>query len=186
MITDKTSITELISYGIQTVPLNPSPLKHHSLRPEIPLCGATRILLACVRSIGPFPMYSIENQRPLALHSYAASRDAIDPKLMTQQERMALPRSANRWCCRENGLNPSLYLGSHACAVEGFPEFEGQQLIQELKEFATQPEFIFLMHGRNMIGHVGQSSGHTSRNALSTGESDAIWSAHHSRQLSNK
>ena len=112
---------------------------------EIPLCGGDTHFVsmrAVYRSL-PHVLKSRINDR-YALHSYAASRDAIDPKLITQQERMALPPVRQPMVLHdENGLNPSLYLGSHACAVEGLPEFEGQQLIQELMEFATQPEFIF-------------------------------------------
>jgi alpha-ketoglutarate-dependent 2,4-dichlorophenoxyacetate dioxygenase len=36
-----------------------------------------------------------------------------------------------------------LYLASHAAVVIGWPEEEGRRLIDELIEFATQPQFVF-------------------------------------------
>jgi alpha-ketoglutarate-dependent 2,4-dichlorophenoxyacetate dioxygenase len=36
-----------------------------------------------------------------------------------------------------------LYLASHAAFVIGWPEEEGRRLIDELIEFATQPQFVF-------------------------------------------
>ena len=77
-------------------------------------------------------------------HSYAASRDQIDPELMTPAERDELP--AVRW--RMTWRNPAngrraLYLASHAFAVEGMAEDEGRALIAELMAAATRPEAIY-------------------------------------------
>jgi alpha-ketoglutarate-dependent 2,4-dichlorophenoxyacetate dioxygenase len=37
----------------------------------------------------------------------------------------------------------SLYLSSHASHVVGWPEPEGRDLLRELTEFATQPQFVY-------------------------------------------
>jgi alpha-ketoglutarate-dependent 2,4-dichlorophenoxyacetate dioxygenase len=77
-------------------------------------------------------------------HSYAASRDQIDPQLMTPAERDELPPV--RW--RMSWRNPSndrfaLYLASHAYAVEGMGDHEGRALIDELIAAATRPEAAY-------------------------------------------
>jgi alpha-ketoglutarate-dependent 2,4-dichlorophenoxyacetate dioxygenase len=74
-------------------------------------------------------------------HSYAASRDRIDPELMTPAERAELPPA--RW--RMTWRNPAndrraLYLASHAYAVEGMGDDEGRSLIAQLIAAATRPE----------------------------------------------
>ena len=79
-----------------------------------------------------------------AVHSYAHSRDQIDRDLMTVPERETLP-PVRQAMVLDHGeeLGHSLYVGSHACTVEGLSEAEGHQLIEELMAFATQPRFIF-------------------------------------------
>ena len=77
-------------------------------------------------------------------HSYAASRDQIDPELMTPAERDELPPVRRRmtWRNPANGRR-ALYLASHAFAVEGMAEDEGRALIAELMAAATRPEAIY-------------------------------------------
>jgi alpha-ketoglutarate-dependent 2,4-dichlorophenoxyacetate dioxygenase len=77
-------------------------------------------------------------------HSYAASRDQIDPQLMTQAERDELPPV--RW--RMTWRNPAndrraLYLASHAFAVDGMGDHEGRALIAEIIAAATRPEAMY-------------------------------------------
>jgi alpha-ketoglutarate-dependent 2,4-dichlorophenoxyacetate dioxygenase len=77
-------------------------------------------------------------------HSYAASRDQIDPDLMTAAEREALPPV--RW--RMSWRNPTndrsaLYLASHAYAVEGMGDNEGKALLAELIAEATRPDAVY-------------------------------------------
>jgi alpha-ketoglutarate-dependent 2,4-dichlorophenoxyacetate dioxygenase len=85
----------------------------------------------------------------VAVHSYANSRDKIDPHLMTQEERAALP--AVRW--RMHWRNPvngrdALYIASHAGAVEGMGDNEGKALLSRLIEDATQEPFTYLHRWR--------------------------------------
>jgi alpha-ketoglutarate-dependent 2,4-dichlorophenoxyacetate dioxygenase len=77
-------------------------------------------------------------------HSYAASRDQIDPQLMTAAERAVLP--SVRW--RMTWRNPAndrraLYLASHAYAIEGMGEGEGKALLAELIAAAARPEAVY-------------------------------------------
>jgi alpha-ketoglutarate-dependent 2,4-dichlorophenoxyacetate dioxygenase len=77
-------------------------------------------------------------------HAYAYSRDQIDSELMTASERAALPPV--RW--RMTWRNPvngrlSLYIASHAYAVEGLGAAEARLLLDELITEATRTEFTY-------------------------------------------
>jgi alpha-ketoglutarate-dependent 2,4-dichlorophenoxyacetate dioxygenase len=80
----------------------------------------------------------------VATHSYAHSRDQIDPELMTPEERRALPpvRWRMTWRNPANG-RLSLYVASHAYAVDGMGDNEGKALLARLIEGAARPEFIY-------------------------------------------
>lgn len=79
----------------------------------------------------------------VAIHDYSHSRGKIDTELATPEERAALP-PVRQAVVREHPVTgaKALYLGSHACAIEGLPAREGGALIDELLEFATQPRFV--------------------------------------------
>lgn len=77
-------------------------------------------------------------------HRFAHSRSKIDPTLATHE-------LFTRWddqAWRALWRNPvtgedALYLASHAYGVDGMSEQEGQELIEVLFDFATQPERIY-------------------------------------------
>lgn len=77
----------------------------------------------------------------VAVHSYATSRDQIDPGLMTPAEREALPpvRWRLTWRNPANGRR-ALYVASHAGAIEGMGDNEAKSLLAKLIEDATRPE----------------------------------------------
>jgi alpha-ketoglutarate-dependent 2,4-dichlorophenoxyacetate dioxygenase len=77
-------------------------------------------------------------------HSYAQSRDQIDPSLMTEPERAALPPARWRMTWR-NPLNGrvALYIASHAYTIGGFSDAEARTLLHELIAGATRPEFTY-------------------------------------------
>ena len=74
------------------------------------------------------------------IHSYATSRDKVDPQMMGAEERAALPPVQWRMTWRNpvNGKH-ALYLASHAAGIAGMADAQAQQLIDELMEQATQP-----------------------------------------------
>ena len=85
----------------------------------------------------------------VVVHSYANSRDQIDPQLMTPEERAALPPV--RW--RLTWRNPAnsrdaLYLASHAASVEGMDETKGKALIAQLIADATNETYTYLHRWR--------------------------------------
>jgi alpha-ketoglutarate-dependent 2,4-dichlorophenoxyacetate dioxygenase len=77
-------------------------------------------------------------------HSYLYSRDRIDPDLVTAAERAALPAVRRRltWENPSNGLR-SLYIASHAGAVEGLAKAEALALLQRLTDAATEPAHVY-------------------------------------------
>jgi len=80
----------------------------------------------------------------VATHSYANSRDQIHPDLANAEERKALPPV--RW--RLNWRNPTndrraLYVASHAYAIDGMGDRDARQLLSQLLDEATRPEFVY-------------------------------------------
>jgi alpha-ketoglutarate-dependent 2,4-dichlorophenoxyacetate dioxygenase len=90
------------------------------------------------------PAMQVRLRDAIVSHSYANSRDQIDPGLMTPAERAVVPPV--RW--RMTWRNPvnnriALYMASHAYAIEGMSESEAKALLAELIANATRPEFTF-------------------------------------------
>lgn len=81
----------------------------------------------------------------IVVHSYANSREQIDPQLMTPEERAALPPVCWRmiWHNPANGRD-ALYLASHAASVQGLDVSEGKALLARLIEGATQQRYNYL------------------------------------------
>lgn len=80
----------------------------------------------------------------VATHSYANSRDQIHPDLANAEERKALPPV--RW--KLNWRNPTndrraLYVASHAYAIDGMDDRDARQLLSQLLDEATRPEFVY-------------------------------------------
>jgi alpha-ketoglutarate-dependent 2,4-dichlorophenoxyacetate dioxygenase len=85
----------------------------------------------------------------IATHSYANSRDQIDPELMTPEERAALPPVQWRltWRNPVNGRT-AFYIASHAYAVAGLSDNEAKALLAELIAEATRPGATYLHRWR--------------------------------------
>jgi alpha-ketoglutarate-dependent 2,4-dichlorophenoxyacetate dioxygenase len=85
----------------------------------------------------------------IVVHSYANSRDQIDPQLMTPGERAALPPVRWRliWHNPANG-RVALYLASHTASVEGTGVNEGKALLARLIDGATQGRYTYLHRWR--------------------------------------
>lgn len=85
-----------------------------------------------------------------AWHDYAHSRAKIAPDLATPVERAALPPQCWRlgWTNPVNGRT-SLYIASHAYAIEGMDKPAAQALLADLIEAATAPEFRYVHTWRN-------------------------------------
>lgn len=83
-------------------------------------------------------------RKSFALHSYAASRDKIEPNMLTPEERAKLPPQKWRMSWRNpvNG-SESFYVASYVFGVEGMPDQEAQELVAELIEGATKPEYVY-------------------------------------------
>lgn len=80
----------------------------------------------------------------VVIHSYATSRDQVDPNMMSKEERIALPpvRKPMTWLNPANNSR-SLYLASHAASIEDIELHEAQQLLDWLMDQATRPEYRY-------------------------------------------
>jgi alpha-ketoglutarate-dependent 2,4-dichlorophenoxyacetate dioxygenase len=122
-------------------------------------------------------------------HSYTYSRRHIDSQLVGPDELKALPPV--RW--RMSWLNPvngrrSMYLASHAGAIEGMDEHEATRLLEDLIVRATQPQFVYrhvwrpgdvVMWDNRATMHRGRPSGAGEARALvrttiSAGDADGL------------
>jgi alpha-ketoglutarate-dependent 2,4-dichlorophenoxyacetate dioxygenase len=79
----------------------------------------------------------------VAVHDYTYSRSQIDPTLITDAERAAVPPVRQAMVLNHSRYGRSLYIGSHASRVEGMNEADGRALLDRLLAFATQPRFVF-------------------------------------------
>jgi len=80
----------------------------------------------------------------VAEHSIWHSRAKHGGYTPTEEERKLRPGARHRLVRRHPGSGRNtLYIASHASHIIGMPVDEGQALLQELIEFATQPRFIY-------------------------------------------
>jgi alpha-ketoglutarate-dependent 2,4-dichlorophenoxyacetate dioxygenase len=79
-------------------------------------------------------------ENSFAWHDYSYSRGKIDAKIVSPEERAALPPHCWRlaWKNPTNGRT-ALYTASHACAIEGMEEGAARKLLADLIEAATVP-----------------------------------------------
>lgn len=84
------------------------------------------------------------------VHSWAASRrraGAPPPSAIEMQERPPVAHPLVR-THPETGAK-TLYIGNHASHIEGLPEAEGDALLQQLLDHATQPPFVYTHQWRD-------------------------------------
>lgn len=80
----------------------------------------------------------------VAIHDYSWSRSKVDPALVTEEEKRAVPPVRQAMVLDHGpGLGRSLYLGAHAARIEGLDEAAGRALIDELMTFCTQQRFVY-------------------------------------------
>ena len=76
-------------------------------------------------------------------HDYTYGRSKIDPNLVTDDERAAVPPVRQAMVLDHGDPGRSLYLGAHCALIEGMDEAEGRALIDRLMAFATQECFVY-------------------------------------------
>ena len=80
----------------------------------------------------------------VVVHSYATSRDQIDPALMTPVERAVLPPVRWRLIWRNPAnARDALYIASHAGAIEGMDDARSRALLARLIDEATQSAHVY-------------------------------------------
>ncbi len=80
----------------------------------------------------------------VAEHSLAYSRGLIAPDVLTAAQKGEVP-PVRQAVVRTNPVNgrKSIYAGSHASHIIGWPIEEGRALLRELTDFITQPRFRY-------------------------------------------
>jgi taurine dioxygenase len=78
------------------------------------------------------------------VHSWERSRQKSGSKPATEQEKRAAPPVVHPLVRVHPATGAkSLYIGTHASHVEGRPIEDGERLLKELQDFATQERFIY-------------------------------------------
>jgi len=80
----------------------------------------------------------------VAEHSLWHSRTRLGGYLPTEEERKSYQSARHKVVRRHPGSGRNaLYIAAHASHMVGMPVEEGQALLRELMEFATQPQFVY-------------------------------------------
>jgi len=80
----------------------------------------------------------------VAEHSLWHSRARLGGYVPTEEERKSYSSAQHKVVRRHPGSGRNaLYIASHASHIVGMPVEEGQALLRELMEFATQPQFVY-------------------------------------------
>jgi alpha-ketoglutarate-dependent 2,4-dichlorophenoxyacetate dioxygenase len=79
----------------------------------------------------------------VTVHDYAYGRSKIDPNLVADEERRAVPPVQQAMVLDQPDGSKALYLGAHCASVVGMSEEDGRALIDTLMAFATQPQFVY-------------------------------------------
>ena len=80
----------------------------------------------------------------VAEHSLWHSRSKLGGYVPTEDERKLFPWARHTVVRRHPGSGRNaLYIAAHASHIVGMPLEEGQALLNELMEFATQPQFVY-------------------------------------------
>ena len=88
-------------------------------------------------------------QDAVAEHYFWKTRMRAGYKVITEVMKRAMPPATHRIVriIPESGRT-ALYIGNHATHIIGWPTAEGEKLLQELNEFATQPRFVYVHQWR--------------------------------------
>lgn len=89
------------------------------------------------------PAKQAEIKGLVAIHDYAHGRSKVDPNLVTEEERRAVPPVRQAVVLDHGAFGSSLYLGAHCASIEGWPETKGRALIDALMAHATQARFVY-------------------------------------------
>jgi alpha-ketoglutarate-dependent 2,4-dichlorophenoxyacetate dioxygenase len=81
-------------------------------------------------------------EKLVAVHDFSWSRSRIDPALVPEAERVALP-PVRQAVVVDSPYGKALYLGAHAHRIEGLDEAQSRALIDRLNAFGTQDRFVY-------------------------------------------
>ena len=129
--------------SFKTVPARATVLRAVKIPPEQ---GATEYisLRALYQSLPEASKAEIANL--WGIHDYSNSRTKIDPDLVTEEEKQALPPVRQPLVLNHGSHGKSLYMGAHLAKIEGVPENTGKALIQQLTENMENPSYIYRHH----------------------------------------
>ncbi len=86
-----------------------------------------------------------ERIEPLvAIHDYVFSRSKVGPDAVTPSHAASLPPVRQKLVRTNPGTGAkNYYIGSHVKAIEGWSDRDSRQLLDDLQERATKPQYIY-------------------------------------------
>ena len=100
-------------------------------------------MYAALEQLPPDLRSAVEGKR--LIHSYVFSRannpGRMDP--MSLEDQAQYPPVSHPWVRTHADGRQSLYMGGHASHVEGMDLKEGRELIEQVLDAATKPDFIY-------------------------------------------
>ena len=79
----------------------------------------------------------------IAIHDFSHSRAQIDARVVTPEERAAVPPVRQPLVRVSDKGEKSIYIGSHVSGIEGMAQAEARTLLDQLLAFAVQPQFVY-------------------------------------------
>jgi alpha-ketoglutarate-dependent 2,4-dichlorophenoxyacetate dioxygenase len=121
----------LTALSARTLPIKPPPTEYADMR-------------GSYETLSPTMQKKIENMVVEHDIFYSRAKMGMDASKFTPEARKVRP-PVQHPLVRKNSRTgrKSLYLASHASHVIGMPVEEGRELIEELTEHATQPQFVY-------------------------------------------
>ncbi len=79
----------------------------------------------------------------IAIHDFSHSRAQVDARVVTPEERAAVPPVRQPLVRGSDQGEKSIYIGSHVSGIEGMAQPEARVLLDQLLAFAEQPQFVY-------------------------------------------
>jgi taurine dioxygenase len=112
---------------------------------EVPSTGGDTLFSNCTKAYDGLPDEMKRRVDPLrAIHSVEYSRKTGDGPAATEYELLNHPPTPHPLARRHPATgHKALFCGCHAWMIEGWPEQQGRELLDQMQAFATRDEFVY-------------------------------------------
>ena len=117
---------------------------------EVPSAGGDTLVSNCTKAYEGLPEDMRRRVDPLrAIHSVEYSRKTGDGPAATEYELRNHPPTPHPLARKHPATGrKALFCGCHAWMIEGWPEREGREFLDQMQAFATRDEYLYRHHWR--------------------------------------